>query len=55
MDGGFFLIFHHEEFVQNIKGIMLIGYERKWGEAEPSIVTPLPVHGGGQEADTSRL
>ncbi len=36
MDGGFFLAFHHEEFGQNIKGIMLIGYERKWGEDKPS-------------------
>ena len=35
MDGGFFLSFEHEEFGKNIKGIMLIGFERRWGE-EPS-------------------
>jgi hypothetical protein len=36
MDGGFFMAFHHEEFGRNIKGTMIIGYERGWGETEPS-------------------
>jgi hypothetical protein len=36
MDGGFFLAFHHEEFEKNIKGLMIIGYEKKWGEEKPS-------------------
>lgn len=36
MDGGFFLAFHHEEFEKNIKGLMIIGYEKKWGEDTPS-------------------
>jgi len=35
LDGGFFLALHHEEFGKNIKGIMLIGYEQKWGEDKP--------------------
>jgi len=30
MDGGFFLMFHHEEFDRNIKGTMIIGFERRW-------------------------
>ena len=36
MDGGFFLAFHHEEFGKNIKGLMIIGYEKKWGADTPS-------------------
>jgi len=36
MDGGFFMAFHHEDFGHNIKGTMIIGYERGWGETEPS-------------------
>jgi hypothetical protein len=36
LDGGFFLAFYHEEFGRNIKGVMLIGYERRWGEDQPS-------------------
>jgi hypothetical protein len=36
MDGGFFLAFHHEEYGRSIKGVMLIGYERKWGADAPS-------------------
>jgi hypothetical protein len=36
LEGGFFLAFHHEEFGKNIKGTMLIGYEKRWGEDEPS-------------------
>jgi len=37
LDGGFFLVYHHEEFREpRIKGIMLIGYEREWGADEPS-------------------
>ncbi len=30
-------MYHHEEYgEQNIKGIQIIGYERKWGSDEPS-------------------
>ena len=36
MDGGFFLAFHHEEFGRNTKGLMVIGYEKKWGADTPS-------------------
>jgi hypothetical protein len=37
LDGGFFLAYYHEEFREpRIKGIMLIGYERKWAAEEPS-------------------
>jgi hypothetical protein len=36
MDGGFFLTFRHEEFGKNIKGLMIIGYEKKWGADTPS-------------------
>ena len=36
MDGGFFMTFHHEEFGRDIKGTMIVGYERGWGETEPS-------------------
>jgi hypothetical protein len=36
MDGGFFLAYHHEEFGGNVKGLMIIGYEKKWGEEKPS-------------------
>lgn len=36
MSGGFFLAFRHEEFGRNIKGVMLIGYERKYGAANSS-------------------
>src|SRR5262245_8597629 len=36
MDGGFFLAFSHEEFGTNVKGVMLIGYERRWGQDSPS-------------------
>jgi hypothetical protein len=36
MDGGFFLAYHHEEFENNVKGLMIIGYEKKWGEEKPS-------------------
>jgi hypothetical protein len=35
MEGGFFLAFHHEEFEKNITGLMIIGYEKKWGEERP--------------------
>ena len=35
LDGGFFLALRHEEFGKNIKGIMLIGFEQKWGEELP--------------------
>jgi hypothetical protein len=31
-----FLAFRHEEFGRNINGVMLIGYERAFGAAEPS-------------------
>jgi hypothetical protein len=33
MDGGFFLAFYHEEFEQNIKGVMLIGYEQRMNQS----------------------
>jgi hypothetical protein len=36
MDGGFFLAYYHEEFGRDVKGVMLIGYEQKWGEDKPS-------------------
>ena len=36
MDGGFFLTFEHEEFGKNIKGTMIIGFERRWGEEQLS-------------------
>jgi hypothetical protein len=36
MEGGFFLALYHEEFGRNIRGVMLIGYEQKWGEDMPS-------------------
>ena len=36
LDGGFFLAFYHEEFGRPIKGVMLIGYERRWGADQPS-------------------
>ena len=36
LEGDFFLAFHHEEFGNNIKGMMLIGYEKRWGEDKPS-------------------
>ena len=38
MDGGFFLTFEHEEFGKNIKGTMIIGFERRWGDEQPSEV-----------------
>jgi hypothetical protein len=36
LEGGCFLAFYHAEFGHNLKGVMLIGYERKWGEDQPS-------------------
>ena len=30
MDGGYFLMLQHEEFGRNIKGTMIIGFERRW-------------------------
>ena len=36
MEGGFFLAYRHEEFDRNINGIMLIGYEQRWGADQPS-------------------
>jgi hypothetical protein len=36
MDGGFFLTVEHEEFGKNIKGTMIIGFEKRWGEETPS-------------------
>jgi hypothetical protein len=35
LEGDFFLAMHHEEFGKNIKGMMLIGYEKQWGEEKP--------------------
>ena len=37
LDGGFFLAFHHEEFGRNVKGVMLIGYEQRWGADQPKL------------------
>ena len=36
MDRGFFPAFRHEEFGKNIKGLMIVGYEKKWGEERRS-------------------
>lgn len=36
LEGGFFLAFYHEEFGSNVKGMMLIGYETRWGMDEPT-------------------
>ena len=30
MEGGYFLMFHHEEFGRDIKGMMIIGFEQRW-------------------------
>ena len=37
LEGGeFFMAHYHEEFNRNIQGVMLIGYERRWGKDESS-------------------
>jgi len=36
MDGGYFLSEHHEEYGKNIKGMMVIGYEQRFGQEKPS-------------------
>src|SRR5262245_30183364 len=34
LEGGYFLAMHHEEF-DRLKGMMLIGYETRWGQDQP--------------------
>jgi hypothetical protein len=36
LEGDFFLAMHHEESGKSIKGMMLIGYEKRWGEDKPT-------------------
>ena len=35
LDGGYFMSMHHEEF-ERLEGIMIIGYEMRWGQNKPS-------------------